>query len=201
MGDSIVKHIRGYELSRKEKNYKVYVKSFLGAKVMCMEDYLKSTLREMPTHIILHVGTNEVPTKKAPYQITENIVKLAIKLKRNSDVSISDISVRNDQYQKKAAGLNWELEKSIAEKKIKFFDHGKTISVRHLNASKLHLNKRGTLVLSYVFAEAMSNITNRQFVLHSLASDNRNNRSTNDYDENKTKSKVGALSASNLKVH
>ena len=65
MGDSTVKHVRGYELSRKVENCKVYVKSFSGAKVMCMEDYLKPTLREMPTHILLHVGTNGVPAKKA----------------------------------------------------------------------------------------------------------------------------------------
>ena len=64
MGDSIVKHVRGYELSRKVENCKVYVKSFSAAKVMCMEDYVKPTLREMPTHIVLHVGTNDVPTKK-----------------------------------------------------------------------------------------------------------------------------------------
>ena len=73
--------------------------------------------------------------------------------------------------------------------------------VRHLNASKLHLNKRGTQVLFNVFAEAISNITNWQFVLHSLASDNRKNQNTNDYDENKAKFKVGAISASNLKCN
>ena len=66
MGDSIVKNVRGYELLRKAENCKVYVKSFSGAKVVYMEDYVKPTLREMPTHIILHVGTNDVPTKKAP---------------------------------------------------------------------------------------------------------------------------------------
>ena len=85
VGDSIVKHLRGYELSRKVENGKVYVKSFSGAKVTFMEDFVKPTLREMPTHIILHVGTN---------------------------------------------------------------------------ASNLHLNKRDTQVLSNVFAEAISNITN-----------------------------------------
>ena len=66
MGDSIVKHVRDYKLSRKVENCEVYVKSFSGAKVMCMEDYVKPTLREMPTHIIFHVGTNDVPTKKSP---------------------------------------------------------------------------------------------------------------------------------------
>ena len=49
-----------------------------------------------------------------------------------------------------------------------------------------------------MFAEAISNINYWQFVLHSLPSDNINNRSTNDYDEKKAKFKVGAISASNL---
>ena len=90
------------------------------------------------------------------------------------------------------------LKEKCREKKLQFLDHGNTITVRHLNASKLHLNKRGTQILSNVFAEAISNITNWQFVLHSLASDNRKNRNTDDYDENKAKFKVGAINASNV---
>ena len=116
MGDSIFKHVRGYELSSKEENCKVYVKSFSGAKVMCMEDYVKPTLREMSTHIILYVGTNDVPIKRAPEQIAENIVNLAIKLKSNCYVTISGITARNDQYQKKAADVNRELKENCREK-------------------------------------------------------------------------------------
>ena len=52
------------------------------------------------------------------------------------------------------------LKEKCREKKLQFLDHGNTITVRHLNASKLHLNKRGTQILSNVFAEAISNITN-----------------------------------------
>ena len=112
-------------------------------------------------------------------------------------------------------------------KKMQFLDHGNTITERHLNAwkvskyvphsnqkktpysdtfqavinaSKLHLNKRSTQVLSHIFVEAIFNITNLQFVLHSLASDNKKNRNTNDYDENKAKFKVGAITASILKA-
>ena len=103
------------------------------------EDYVKPTLGEMPTHIILHVGTNDVPTKKAPKQIAENIANLAVKLKRNCDVSISSITARNDQYQKKTADVNRVLKEKCQEKKTQFLDHGNTITERHLNASKLHL--------------------------------------------------------------
>ena len=162
MGDNIVKHVRGYELSCKVENCKVYVKNFSGAKVMCMEDYVKPTMREMPTHVILHVGTNYIPTKKAPKQIADNIVNLATKLKKNCVISVSAITGRNDQYQKKAAdlNLNWEFKEKYREKKLQLLNHDKTITVRYLNASVLHLNKKGTQVLSYVFAEAISNITN-----------------------------------------
>ena len=69
MSDNIVKHIKGYELSRKVENYKVYAKSFLGAKMLHMEDYVKPTPGEMPAHIILYPGTNGLPTKKDPDRI------------------------------------------------------------------------------------------------------------------------------------
>ena len=46
-------------------------------------------------------------------------------------------------------------------------------------------NKRGTQVLSNMFTEAISNVTNLQFVLHSVASDNRIKIYTDDYDKNK----------------
>ena len=39
LGDSIVNHIRGYELSQRVENCNVVVKNFSGAKVRCMEDY------------------------------------------------------------------------------------------------------------------------------------------------------------------
>ena len=74
MGDSVVKQVRGYEISRKVKNCKVYLKSFLGAKVMCIEDYVQPTLRELPTHIILHVGTRDLPIKK----ILANLLRILL---------------------------------------------------------------------------------------------------------------------------
>ena len=70
----------------------------------------------MPFHIILHVGTNDVSTKKANEQIADNIVNSVIKLKSNCDISISGITARNDQYEKKAADVNQELKKRCGKK-------------------------------------------------------------------------------------
>ena len=83
---------------------------------MCMEDYVKPTLRKIPTHINLHVGMNDVPTEKAPEQLPENIVNLAIKLKGSTDVSISSITAKNDPYQTKAGDVNRQLQEKCREK-------------------------------------------------------------------------------------
>ena len=78
--------------------------------------------------------------------------------------------------------------------KILVFRNVNTITIRNLNALKFHL-KKGTQALCNVLSEAISDITNWQFLLHSLASGNKKNRNTNDCDENKAKFKVSAHSS------
>lgn len=56
-----------YTISRKLiSKYKLYVRNFSGAKMKCMKDYLKPSLRENPNHRILHVGTNAPNSKRSP---------------------------------------------------------------------------------------------------------------------------------------
>ena len=68
LGDSIIKHVKSYSLSKSPDNCKVYVKDFRGARITCTQDYVRPTIRENPDYIILHVGTNDqtanIPTKK-----------------------------------------------------------------------------------------------------------------------------------------
>ena len=59
ISDSMVKHLHGWELSKKMKNCKVYVRSVPFAKVQCMNDYKKPSMRDEPDHFIAHVGTND----------------------------------------------------------------------------------------------------------------------------------------------
>ena len=60
LGDSMIKNLKGWKMSTKLKNANVYVKDFAGAKVRCMKDNIKPSLREKPDHIVLHVGTNDL---------------------------------------------------------------------------------------------------------------------------------------------
>ena len=44
--------------------------------------------------------------------------------------------------------------------------YDKTITTRHLNGSKLYLNKRGAKILSSTFIESISDTVYRQSILH-----------------------------------
>ena len=58
-GDSIIKYVKGWELSNAVQN--VSVKSFSGATVDDMGDFLKPTIRKHPNKLVsIHAGTNDV---------------------------------------------------------------------------------------------------------------------------------------------
>ena len=60
LGDSIVKHINGYHISRQIENCRVYVKGFSGAITECIKDYAQPTTRQNPDNKLIHVGTNDL---------------------------------------------------------------------------------------------------------------------------------------------
>ena len=88
---------------------------------MCLEDCVHPALREIATQIIFLVGTNDVPTKKDPDHIFENMINLAIKVKRNCDASMPK---KNSQYQKKIAGSNRKSKERSRKKILQFLNQG-----------------------------------------------------------------------------
>ena len=158
LGDSILKHVNGFEITKKLDNCKVYVKSFSGAKIKCMKDYAQPTIGNNPGHIVIHVGTNDLSSKKESAEISSAIVELALKLKSDTcQVSVSHLTTQNDQYRKKALEVNQHLKVLCREKNINIIDHGNTIIIRHLNGSRLHLNLKGNKIFTETFTEAVSN--------------------------------------------
>ena len=53
IGDSILKHEQGCEISKSLENCITYVKSFSGAKITDMQDYLNPALQEKPDQIAM----------------------------------------------------------------------------------------------------------------------------------------------------
>ena len=64
--DSMVKQIYRWEINQKINNkHKVFVRCFSGAKATWMRDCTKLCPKENnPEHIVLHVGTNDLPSEK-----------------------------------------------------------------------------------------------------------------------------------------
>ena len=80
-GDSIVKYLKGWELSNGEQN--VSIKSFSGATVDDMSDFLRPTIRKKPNKLIIHAGTNDV-RHSSPKVIGEKVTKLAENFRKES---------------------------------------------------------------------------------------------------------------------
>ena len=54
-----------------KKSFKIYVKYFSDAKMVCMQDYIKyqTIVENKPDHFILHVGTNDLVTGASPEEM------------------------------------------------------------------------------------------------------------------------------------
>ena len=76
MGDSVVKKLNDYLLTKKTKHKGILkVRPFTSARVSCMQDHVKSTVRDInPQQIILYVGTNDLKTELTASQIAESII-------------------------------------------------------------------------------------------------------------------------------
>ena len=106
------------------------------------------------------------------------IIGVATSLKSDtSDVLVSSITMRNDK----------ELCK---EKNLHYINHDKKITVKRLNGSRLHLNKKGTCILSNRFVESISNALQSRSLLRSFGENRSGSCMINEY-------KASCLSESN----
>ena len=152
----MVKKLNGYRLTKKVRHkFLVKVRPFSGAKVGCMVDHVKPTIRnDKPDHVILHTGTNDFRSEKTVSQISRAITELAMSLKDNDNsVIVSGIVLRHDNLNDKATEANNHLLLMCKERKIPFIAHSENIdSSKHLSESKLHLNHNGIKVFAENFS-------------------------------------------------
>ena len=147
-GDSVIKYVKGWELSNAERN--VSVKSFSGATIGDMSDFLKPTARKQPDKLIIHTGTNDL-RRSSPTETATKIIELAEDFQKDCEhtkVIISSIVTRCDKEDigKKVNETNNMLKAKCLKNNIAFLDNS-NIGRSHLNSRGLHLNKEGTSVL------------------------------------------------------
>lgn len=148
IGDSI---IQGLE-ERRLKHYNAKIRSFPGARIDDLYDYLKPLLKKKPTNIILHIGTNDA-TDKTPGKLKNEINNLKTYIKENlPDVKLmfSLPTLRTD---------NPQAERTLKVVREYFSSENETVFISNDNIDKtclgkqgLHLNPRGTgrLAINYI---------------------------------------------------
>ena len=158
----MVKHLNGWEMSKKIKTCKVYGQSFPGAKVQCMDDYKKPSVRDKPDNFIVHVGT-DLNSEESPKSIAESIVDLAMSLKTESnDVCVSNIILRTDNslLNQKGCEGNSHLKDLCEERNLYLLDNTKKFRSHQLKTGKLHLNRKRTKLLNDTFIRQLSHVLN-----------------------------------------
>ena len=153
IGDLMVRKVFGDKLSNSlNNNHHVVVRSFGVAKTQCMEDYIKPTIKLSPNQIIIHCGTNNLPSNEEPKTIADNIINLAKKAKANvHKVAVSGIIPRRDRHNQKAKQVNDILKEPCVDKNIPFISHNGINPRLHLNGCGLHLNDKGSSCLANNF--------------------------------------------------
>ena len=150
IGDSLVKNIKAWELKEKcDSSDKVYVKCFNGATIKDMKSYIQPTIERKPNLIVLHTGTNDLSLKlnneqKSELQIANEIFELAKSIKENGiEVVISGLLPRGDRLETNRKRVNLILADLCTENNYAFLEHPNIDPSKHLNSSKVHLNRMG----------------------------------------------------------
>ena len=113
-----------------------------------------------PNLIILHGGTNDLNSEKTSSQIANSNINLRNSLKKdNNDITISLIAPRADNLNNKANEVNNRLVNMCNQLNIRFIYRSDDIQPeRHVNDSKVHLNRYGTIVFAKKFTNFLSDL-------------------------------------------
>ena len=147
--DSIIKYVEGWDLSNNKQN--VAVKSFSGATVEDMKDFLRPTIPRQPDKLHgIHVGTNNIRSS-TPQDIADEITEVAQQFKqesRNTKIVISSLITRSDnpEFTNKVKETNIALKLNCEENNWSFIDNS-NLNNSHLNHRGLHLTREGSAPL------------------------------------------------------
>ena len=151
-GDSFLKHLNGRSMSG--PNSKVQVSSFPGCTTNDMADHIRPIVRRKPDSIIIHVGTNSLRSSNSSRECADEIVDIGRMVDHEGiSVAISSLTARADDIElaNRVKEVNTFLRNFCRQNEWAFIDHNNITTDQHLNRSRLHLNRRGTSLLSQNF--------------------------------------------------
>ena len=151
VGDSMLNGLD--ERKMKTGNGNVKVRAHPAATVTDMLDYLKPISRKQPSHLILHVGTNDI-NSQTPVEILGNFERVKDMIANESPETrliISSLILRNDNIElnSKIGSLNESLRKFCVD--MTYVDNIN----RGVEALQKRLNRTGTIHLGMNFKRYM----------------------------------------------
>ena len=154
IGDSIIKQVDQRKMS---SNKTVKVISFPGATIEDMTDYSRPLLRNSPSSLIIHVGTNNLKNDDA-YTVKNKLLGLKDSIEEqypNTEVMLSTLTKRTDDLilEQKVNKVNSFLLGSGLN-----VVNNNNISYFHLNRSKLHLKYAGTALIAKNFIDKIPSL-------------------------------------------
>ena len=149
----MIQHVYGWEMSNSEVN--VAVKSFSGANIEGMKDFLQPIIRRSPDELILHVGTNNVRGSDSPEDLVAGISSLVSIINEkspNTKVTVSGLIIRKGfNLKSKIKSINNLLKLTCEANNWPFIDIS-NLDESCLNPRGLHLNRKGSSYLRSNFS-------------------------------------------------
>ena len=149
MDGNVVKKLNGLYLTKNIKQkFLVKVRPCSSAKTRSMYDHAKPTIMKLnPEHIVLHVGTNDLNSKKIKFQFQNSqskwILYLANSLKNEtSTIHVLLIVPQNDHLNNYVNDVNIRLINMCQQRNIKIINHTDRIDPsKHVNESLFYWNR------------------------------------------------------------
>ena len=138
---------------------RVTVKSFSGANLEDMDDFINPILRKKPDQLVLHIGTNDL--RRAESQVVAHgVINLEHKIEQQCpgiDIIVSGILTRTDvkALSDRVSETN-RLIKSLCNQNNWDFLTNSNIEAAHLNSRGLQLNPSGSQLLQSNFKLAIA---------------------------------------------
>ena len=157
MGDSIIKHVNGRDISR---SHIVKLPPNPGASTHDLLDYVKLALRKKSKGLVIHTGTNDIQQEINTMKMVKKLVKAIKEIdpEKETEIIFSCLIQREDHdFRDQIEEINGKL-KRYCECKCYRFVESSNIDGGFLNRSKLHLNEKGTALLSRNIANVLQYI-------------------------------------------
>ena len=153
LGDSLVKDIKGWELS--DQSNKVINKHFSRANTTVTKSCLLPAKSRSPENIVLYWVANNLKKEKSANEISNDITECTLLCKSdNNNVLVSGIVPRSGKFNAKATEVSRHLKNECLKRNICFICNSNINPKYNCNKSGLHLNWKGTnkLVENFLFA-------------------------------------------------